>query len=72
VKSTVLTSRLLVRPISVDDADDLFEMLSNKDVYRFEPGSPISRDCASQIALECSQDPAFWEVVLQCDQKMVG
>jgi RimJ/RimL family protein N-acetyltransferase len=69
---TIKTPRLIIRHFREDDADDLFEMLSNRDVYRFEPGSPISRDHASQRALECSQDPAFWAVVLQGDQKMVG
>jgi ribosomal-protein-alanine N-acetyltransferase len=66
------TSRLVVRPFKVEDAEDLFAMLSNKDVYHFEPGSPITREQADQIALECSQDPAFWAVVLQSEHKMVG
>lgn len=66
------TQRLLVRHMSEEDADDLFEMLSNKDIYRFEPGEPISREHARQRALDCSRDPSFWAVVLQSNQKMVG
>lgn len=68
----IQTNSLLIRPLQVDDAEDLFEMLSNRDVYRFEPGSPITRERAEQIALSCSQDPAFWAVVLLSEQIMVG
>ena len=72
MKPTILTSRLLIRPFKAEDAEDLFEMLSNRDVYRFEPGKPLSRKQARQRALDCSQDPAFWAVVLQSEQKMIG
>jgi len=68
----ILTSRLILRPLSEEDAGDLFEMLCNKDIYRFEPGEPISLDQAREITLACSHDPAFWAVVLRAEQKMVG
>lgn len=68
----ITTTRLIIRPFKVEDADDLFEMLSNQEVYRFEPGSPISREHAKQRALDCSQDPAFWAVVLHSNRKMIG
>ncbi len=41
---TLDTERLIIRPITIDDVDDFFEMDSQPEVHTFLRGQPIRRD----------------------------
>lgn len=66
------TPRLVIRAIKPEDAENLFEYLSNKEVYRFEPGEPVDRQQAQEMAIELSTSPDFWAVELHVDHKVIG
>jgi RimJ/RimL family protein N-acetyltransferase len=66
------TARLCIRPFREQDAQSLFEYLSDPIVYRFEPGTPITLEEAHAVALERSQTTSFWAVELEKTQKLIG
>ncbi len=66
------TTRLLLRRFRPDDADDLYEYLSDPRTYRFEPGEPLGRAQASQRATEMTASSAFWAVALRDTDKVIG
>ena len=68
----IATPRLVVRTFKSEDADDLYEYLSNNEVYRFEPGEPVDRQQAREMAIELSTSPNFWAVELQVEHKVIG
>ncbi len=66
------TERLIIRNHIPSDGDDLFEYLSLPEVYRFEPGNPLSReDTEKLLSRRCGGDD-FLAVVLKDGGKMVG
>ena len=66
------TPRLLIRPFQEQDGQALYEYLSNPDVYRFEPGEPITLAQARDLAAERSRGTDFWAVILKSTQALVG
>lgn len=66
------TDRLTIRRFRPEDADDLFEYLSDPQVYRFEPGNPIDRVQAVQRAAEMAASPDFWAIELATVSKVIG
>ncbi len=68
----ISSARLQVRPFQPQDGRALFAYLSNPDVYRFEPGSPISLEQAVTLAEQRAQGSDFWAVILSATQEMVG
>jgi RimJ/RimL family protein N-acetyltransferase len=66
------TPRLLIRPFRPQDGPALFEYLSNPDVYRFEPGEPLSLARSMEIARERSKKNHFWAVIQKNTQQLVG
>ena len=46
------TQRLIIRPFHKNDYQDLYEYLSLKETYQYEPGEPISLE-------EAKKDPQF-------------
>jgi len=68
----ITTSRLLIRQFQEQDYPSLFEYLSNPNIYRFEPGEPISLEKAKELAAERARGNNFWAVIRKADQKMVG
>jgi RimJ/RimL family protein N-acetyltransferase len=66
------TPRLLVRAFRLEDADDLYEYLSQEEVYRFEPGDPVDREKAQELAMEMSASSCFWAVELKAACKVIG
>ena len=66
------TDRLLIRSFKASDYLDLYEYLSNPDVYRFEPGDPVTLAEAQELALERSTGDEFYAVVLKASGKMIG
>jgi RimJ/RimL family protein N-acetyltransferase len=71
-KPMITTPRLLIRPFTSSDAHDLHEYLSNPEVYRFEPGEPLSDEQASRLAQERANTTAFRAIELWSTGKMVG
>ncbi len=66
------TERLTIRRFRPEDADDLFEYLSDPQIYRFEPGEPIDRGQAAQRAVDMAESPDFWAVELPGTGKVIG
>lgn len=66
------TARLAIRRFRPADAADLFEYLSDPEVYRFEPGEPIDRAQAEPRAVEMAGSPDFWAIELAAAGKVIG
>jgi len=67
------TERLIVRPFSANDYQDLYEYLSLKETYRFEPGEPVSLEEAKKISAERARGMDFWAVTLKDkNDKLIG
>ncbi len=67
------TERLIVRPFMGSDYQDLHEYLSLEEIYRFEPGEPISLEEARRLCLERSEGTDFWAVTLKDGvKKLIG
>jgi hypothetical protein len=66
------TPRLTLRRFRPDDADDLYEYLSDPRVYRFGPGDPLDRAQAGQRAAEMAASLHFWTVELHSAGKVMG
>jgi [ribosomal protein S5]-alanine N-acetyltransferase len=66
------TESLMIRKFEVDDWQDLYEYLSLPEIYLFEPGDPIDRERAKQLATERSKTHNFYAVVLKAEHKMIG
>ena len=69
---TLNTSRLTIRRFRPADADDLYEYLSDPQIYRFEPGEPLDRERASRRAADMAASPDFWAVELRSTGKLIG
>ncbi len=66
------TDRLVIRKFMPSDAVDLFEYLSLPEIYRFEPGDPISMDEAVELAAERAQTDNFLAVEVKATGKLIG
>jgi [ribosomal protein S5]-alanine N-acetyltransferase len=68
----IATERLTIRRFRPEDADDLFEYLSDPQIYRFEPGEPTDCAQASQRAVEMAASTDFWAIELAAAGKVIG
>jgi len=67
------TDRLIIRSFLESDYADLYEYLSLKEIYHFEPGEPISLEDAKKICEERAKGPDFWAVTLiHGGKKLIG
>jgi RimJ/RimL family protein N-acetyltransferase len=68
------TERLIIRPFRESDYADLFEYLSIKETYRFEPGEPVSMEEAKEYAKKRSNSVNWWAATLKNDtrDKLIG
>lgn len=67
------TKRLIVRPFVETDYSDLYEYLSLKEIYQFEPGEPISLEEAKKITAERAKGTNFWAATLTAgNNKLIG
>ena len=66
------TRRLLLRQFSPSDADDLFDYLSLRSTYTYEPGAPVDIEQARRLAAERSQATKFLAVELKSEHKLIG
>jgi len=67
---TIETKRLLIRNFIEDDYNDLYEYLSDKETYRFEPGEPITLETAKDLCKERSKTGNF--LAVQLGNKVIG
>jgi [ribosomal protein S5]-alanine N-acetyltransferase len=68
----VTTQRLTIRPFAVGDAADLHAYLSDPEVYRFEPGEPVTLAQASELARERAAGTDFWAIELNGTGEVIG
>lgn len=68
----IITPRLIVRAFQPEDAEDLYEYLSSAEIYRFEPGEPVDRQRAQELAIEMSTASSFWAMALVEERRVVG
>jgi ribosomal-protein-alanine N-acetyltransferase len=66
------TARLVIRCFRPSDAEDLYAYLRLPEIYRFEPGVPISLETARTLAAERSIGQTFLAVALKPQDKLVG
>jgi [ribosomal protein S5]-alanine N-acetyltransferase len=66
------TERLIVRNFRVDDWQDLYEYLSQKEVLRYEPEGESDQEDCKRKAMERSQSDIFLAVCLKDSDKMIG
>ena len=72
VKNEILikTKRLIIRNFRDNDYNDLFEYLSDKDTYIYEPGEPITIESAKNLCRKRSKNNDFLAVQLR--NKIIG
>jgi ribosomal-protein-alanine N-acetyltransferase len=63
------SERLIIRPFQEGDYQDLYEYLSLKETYRFEPGEPISLEEAKKLCRERARGTDFWAATLKDNSK---
>lgn len=68
----IITSRLLIRSFQENDYPDLHAYLSNPEVYRYEPGAPVSLEEAREMAIQRAQGTHYWAVILQVAGRLIG
>jgi RimJ/RimL family protein N-acetyltransferase len=68
----IIAVRLRLRAFCLEDAQDLYEYLSDPAVYQFEPGEPVDRAGAQARAAQMSTAKNFWAVELLETRKVIG
>ena len=71
-RHSIATERLVLRPFRAEDADDLFEYLSDERTYLYEPGAPIDRNQVVRQAADMATSPDFWAIELKERGKVIG
>ena len=66
------TARLIIRPFTPSDAEDLYAYLSRERVVRYELYPPFTREQAAGEALRRADDPNFHAVVLKETGRVIG
>lgn len=66
------TPRLIIRPFTPADGDDLYAYLSREPVVRYEPYEPFTREQAAEEAIRRASDTNFLAVVLKEENHVIG
>ena len=66
------TTSLTIRRFEPEDGEDLYSYLSLPEIYRFEPGRPITEMSARELAEQRALEQEFWAVVRKKDHRMIG
>ncbi len=66
------TEQLILRRFSPDDWQDLYAILSDPEVVKFEPYGPFSEEASKTEAVSLSVNEAFWAVCLKESGKVTG
>jgi RimJ/RimL family protein N-acetyltransferase len=68
----MITERLKIRQFSKNDYADLYEYLSDKQTYKYEPGKPITMEKSKRLCIERSKNRMFFAVELISEEKVTG
>ena len=71
-KLKMITERLKIRPFNKNDYADLYEYLSDKKTYKYEPGKPITIAQSKKLCVERSKNKIFYAVELKSENKIIG
>ncbi|MDO9085070.1 MAG: GNAT family N-acetyltransferase [Anaerolineaceae bacterium] len=71
-REQIHTDRLIIRAFLESDTQDLYEYLSDPQIYRYEPGEPIDQQQAQNYASEMANKDHFWAVALESYKKVIG
>jgi len=71
-KSTLITERLIIRQFNKNDYVDLYEYLSDRRTYKYEPGKPITIEKSKELCIERSKNKLFFAVELKSENKLIG
>jgi RimJ/RimL family protein N-acetyltransferase len=71
-KHILTTERLKIRRFTENDYIDLYEYLSDKRTYKYEPGKPITIKHSKKLCIERSKNQIFLAVELKAENKVVG
>jgi len=71
-KSIIITERLILRQFTKNDYIDLYDYLSNKQTYKYEPGKPINIKKSKELCIKRSKNRTFFAVVLKSENKLIG
>jgi len=66
------SQRLIIRTFREEDAEDLFDYLSLSEIYRFEPGEPITMDQARELVVDRSRNDVFLAIESKESHHLVG
>jgi RimJ/RimL family protein N-acetyltransferase len=64
------TQRLVIRNFVSNDYKDLYEYLSDKETYKYEPGEPITLEKAKDVCIERSKSNDF--LAIELENKIIG
>jgi RimJ/RimL family protein N-acetyltransferase len=68
----MITERLIIRQFTDNDYIDLYEYLSDKQTYKYEPGKPITIEKSKKLCIERSKSIMFFAVELKSENKIIG
>jgi len=69
---SITTKRLKIRTFTENDYVDLFEYLSDRQTYKYEPGKPITIEKSKKLCIERSKSGNFLAVELKHENKVIG
>ena len=72
ITKPIQTERLTIRRFKETDAKDLYEYLSDPQIYQYEPGEPITLEQAQTYAFDMANNEHFWAVELKSEKKVIG
>jgi len=72
MKNVLETSRLIIRNFRKEDWRDLHEYLSIAEIFRYEPGAPVTIESAKKSAKDRSKADDFLAIILKSENKMIG
>jgi RimJ/RimL family protein N-acetyltransferase len=70
--TVIITKRLVIRKFNKNDYADLYEYLSDKQTYKYEPGKPITAEKSKNLCFERSKNSIFLAVELKTENKLIG
>jgi len=68
----IITERLKIRRFTENDYADLYEYLSDRRTYKYEPGKPITITQSKKLCIERSRNRIFYAVELKSENKIIG
>ncbi len=69
---SINTERLIIRQFTKKDYADLYEYLSDKQTYKYEPGKLITIEESKKLCIERSKNRIFLAVELKSEKKLIG